>query len=166
MEKDADERYRAAKKTSILRYFPRWLTGRFIDHPQTVRSKDDIMQSKSLPTSHREKFSEEESDRLLSRFRNSFVNLARPILSFAQPVPAEEFKILHANGLTSEAFTVWDRLEAPKDAAQLSMKELFAFIQHRFGYDTAENEADKVSLRIQSVSLGDDTAVCRFPAWS
>jgi ubiquitin-activating enzyme E1 len=52
-----------------------------------------------------------EKDRLLSRFRNSFVNLARPILSFAQPVPADVFRVPRGEDGRWEMFTAWDRLE-------------------------------------------------------
>jgi hypothetical protein len=48
---------------------------------------------------------------MLKRFRNSFVNLARPILSFAEPVPAEGFSILHGDKEMREKFTIWDHIE-------------------------------------------------------
>jgi len=99
-----------SKKPSILRFFPRWLVGRSGNHQPKQSNNVDIVAEKDLK-SHEGINSELERDRLLSRFRNAFVNLARPILSFAQPVPAMEFKVVHANGLISEPFTVWDRLE-------------------------------------------------------
>ncbi len=40
-------------------------------------------------------------DRILKRFRNGFVNLARPMLAFAEPVEAE----------TDNLFTQWDSIE-------------------------------------------------------
>ena len=46
-----------------------------------------------------------EADRLLSKFRNSFVNLARPLLAFAQPVEAESFTV------NSRTFNMWNVLQ-------------------------------------------------------
>ena len=46
-----------------------------------------------------------EADRLLTKFRNSFVNLARPLLAFAQPVEAESFTV------NSRTFNMWNVLQ-------------------------------------------------------
>jgi len=43
-------------------------------------------------------------DRILKRFRNSFINLARPILAFTQPMEAEE------SHLQDVVFNLWDDL--------------------------------------------------------
>jgi len=48
--------------------------------------------------------------RLLSRFRNAFVNLARPMLAFAEPVEAESSPHV-ASGDTTGSFTLWDTVE-------------------------------------------------------
>jgi hypothetical protein len=48
---------------------------------------------------------QKEADRLLQRFRNSFVNLARPMLAFAQPVEVEAYHV------KDERFTMWDTVE-------------------------------------------------------
>jgi len=42
------------------------------------------------------------------------------------------------------------------------MRELFAFIQHRFGFNALENKAGCESLRIQSISLGDNLLYADF----
>lgn len=47
-----------------------------------------------------------ENDRKLQRFRNSFVNVARSLLAFSQPVAAESYG--HAAG---HVFTMWDVIE-------------------------------------------------------
>ena len=46
-----------------------------------------------------------DTPRILKKFRNSFVNLARPLLAFAQPVEAESFI---AN---SRIFNMWNVLQ-------------------------------------------------------
>eukprot|EP01038_Epipyxis_sp_PR26KG_P011489 gene11489-15388_t len=46
-----------------------------------------------------------EKEMILNRFRNSFVNLARPIIAFAQPVEVNSYEI---NG---QSFTMWDFIE-------------------------------------------------------
>jgi len=43
----------------------------------------------------------QQKERILKRFRNGFVNLARPMLAFAEPVEAE----------TDNLFTQWDSIE-------------------------------------------------------
>ena len=50
-----------------------------------------------------------EKGRLLERFRNTFANLARPLLAFAQPVEAESYPAPAG----SELFTMWSVLEVP-----------------------------------------------------
>lgn len=44
-------------------------------------------------------------DRLLKRFRNSFVNLARPMLAFAQPMAASKYD------LNGQDLSLWDTIE-------------------------------------------------------
>ena len=46
-----------------------------------------------------------DKERLLSRFRNSFVNVARPVLAFSQPVESETYTV------GDESFTFWDVIE-------------------------------------------------------
>ena len=46
-----------------------------------------------------------ETNRILKKFRNSFVNLARPLLAFAQPVEAESFVV------NSRIFNMWSVLQ-------------------------------------------------------
>ena len=55
--------------------------------------------------------------RVLSRFRNAFVNVARPMLAFAQPVAAEVYHYRTESADAREessrrsAFTLWDVIE-------------------------------------------------------
>ena len=49
--------------------------------------------------------SESENTRILKKFRNSFVNVARPLLAFAQPVEAETFSV------NNQMFNSWSFLE-------------------------------------------------------
>jgi hypothetical protein len=46
-----------------------------------------------------------ERARIQSRFRNSFVNVARPMLAFAQPVDAEQYTT------ANRTFSAWDAIE-------------------------------------------------------
>jgi hypothetical protein len=48
---------------------------------------------------------EKEKSRILNKFRNSFVNLARPLLAFAQPVEAESFLVNH------NVFNMWSVIQ-------------------------------------------------------
>lgn len=48
---------------------------------------------------------ESENARILKKFRNSFVNVARPLLAFAQPVEAETFSV------NNQMFNSWSFLE-------------------------------------------------------
>ena len=52
-----------------------------------------------------ETFSGSENTRILKKFRNSFVNLARPLLAFAQPVEAESFSV------NNRVFNMWSVIE-------------------------------------------------------
>ena len=45
---------------------------------------------------------ESEKDKFVSRFRNAFVNVARPLLAYSQPVLAESYTT------AGHSFTVWD----------------------------------------------------------
>lgn len=49
--------------------------------------------------------SESENTRIMKKFRNSFVNVARPLLAFAQPVEAETFSV------NNQMFNSWSFLE-------------------------------------------------------
>ena len=73
----------------------------------------------------------------LSTFRNSFVNLALPELSFAEPVAAEEFTV------GSETFTPWDFIFAPSGSATLNIKSISKMLEKRFG------------VHLQSVAIDD-----------
>ena len=48
---------------------------------------------------------ESEKDQFVSRFRNAFVNVARPLLAYSQPVLAESYTT------AGHSFTVWDVIE-------------------------------------------------------
>ena len=48
---------------------------------------------------------ESEKDKFVSRFRNAFVNVARPLLAYSQPVLAESYTT------GGHSFTVWDVIE-------------------------------------------------------
>ena len=54
-----------------------------------------------------------EKTRLLGRFRNSFLNLARPMLAFAQPQEAETWVLSGSTGSSSdsrEQWSLWDTI--------------------------------------------------------
>lgn len=87
---------------------------------------------------------EAERERLLGRFRNTFANLARPLLAFAQPVAAESYP--SPDG--AEAFTMWSVLEAdlPSGQGPPSISALQTSLRARLG---------QPHLELQSVSLGD-----------
>jgi len=123
---------------------------------------------------------EAERDRLLARHRNAFVNVAGPMLAFAQPVPAEVLGGVSAAGAVSssnrQGFTLWDALEvrvpsdsdsesdsdlekqlqavAPvgesKTAATLTVADIETFLQQRVG------------AALQSLSAGDLLLYARF----
>ena len=73
------------------------------------KDREEVAVSDSLYETERD--GDGDGERILKRFRNSFVNLARPILSFAEPVPAERFSILHGDKKKREQFTIWDHIE-------------------------------------------------------
>ncbi len=78
---------------------------------QPEKQPDSHRGNDAAPSAVMDEKKDEDSERMLRRFRNSFVNLARPILSFAQPAPAEEFSILHGDTKTREHLTIWDHLQ-------------------------------------------------------
>lgn len=73
----------------------------------------------------------------LEIFRNAFVNLALPEVSFAEPVPAEVFSA------GSETFTPWDVVSLPLGLDSLTIKALAKTLEKRFG------------VQLQSVAIGD-----------
>jgi hypothetical protein len=49
-----------------------------------------------------------EKERILNRFRNSFINLAQPLVVFSGPVAAETFRIKDAS---TASFNLWDHID-------------------------------------------------------
>lgn len=82
---------------------------------------------------------EKGKERILKRFRNSFVNVARPMLAFAQVVEAEVFRA------GSVPFTIWDSVEAPADYDIDSLDI----------YTLEEYLAEQYKVKLQSISLDD-----------
>ena len=68
----------------------------------------------------------QQQERLLSRFRNSFVNLARPMLAFSQPVPAERF------ALNKQVFSLWDTIEVKLRFSHLCIGYIVVFLEILF----------------------------------
>ena len=93
-----------------------------------------------------------EKGRLLERFRNTFANLARPLLAFAQPVEAESYPAPAG----SELFTMWSVLEVPSLSSSteaVTVQQLEAFLRNRLR---------QPSLELQSISLGDSLVYADF----
>lgn len=90
----------------------------------------------------------EEKNRLLSRYRNSFVNMARPLLAFAQPVEAETFGVSKKNKV---GFNMWDTIEIEgMTTSTLTVSALSDKLLERFG------------VELQSISLGDTLLYASF----
>lgn len=87
---------------------------------------------------------------ILPRFRNAFVNIARPTLAFAQPVEANSYS---SAGNPTSVFTMWDTLEFhskqkyERDLAleTITMEDIQEYLQRRF----------HSNLRITSLSVED-----------
>lgn len=97
------------------------------------------------------------SERILARFSNAFVNVARPMLAFAQPLEPTATKLPSparaAGAAASEAaaaaaaasFTLWDTLLVPQceTADALTVQALDDYLVEQYG------------VVVQSLSLGD-----------
>jgi ubiquitin-activating enzyme E1 len=83
-------------------------------------------------------------------FRNSFVNLALPELSFAEPVPSEVFSL--GKGRYATQFSIWDQIASPSAVDELTISALQKLLWQRFG------------IRLESVSLGDTLLFADFMA--
>jgi hypothetical protein len=59
-----------------------------------------------------------ENTRILKKFRNSFVNLARPLLAFAQPVEAETFSV------NNRVFNMWSVIEVRQRQCRVSCRQI------------------------------------------
>jgi ubiquitin-activating enzyme E1 len=94
---------------------------------------------------------EQEKDRLLARFRNTFANLARPLLAFAQPVCADEYP----SPLAHESFTMWSVLEPPSALCEgrPTIASLELWLRDRLG---------QPGLELQSVSCGESLVYASF----
>ena len=77
----------------------------------------------------------------INRFRNSFVNLALPLVSFAEPVEAEVFPLSPSQRHVT--FTLWNIINAPSDARHLTVVGLIEFL------------SDAYNVNVESVSCGD-----------
>lgn len=75
----------------------------------TISSKTTIKTTPKYLTDDKGSFTatylRDHKDHILKRFRNSFINLATPMMAFTQPVEAEEFLL---NDVT---YNVWDELQ-------------------------------------------------------
>lgn len=102
-----------------------------------------------LPLSESQRQAERE--RLLSRFRNTFANLARPLLAFAQPVEAEGYPSPGGD----QTFTMWSVIEAtlPEGQGAPTIADLERSLRARLGQPL---------LELQSVSLGDSLVFASF----
>lgn len=90
-----------------------------------------------------------EVERLLARFRNTFVNLARPLLAFAQPVQVEGY----SSPAEDEVFTMWSVIEIDNEGIAPSVEILERALRSRLG---------QPELELQSVSLGDSLIFASF----
>eukprot|EP01032_Pedospumella_encystans_P012227 gene12227-14159_t len=75
-------------------------------------------------------------ERILNRFRNGFVNLARPMLAFAEPVEAE----------MDNQFTQWDSIEADGSVRSLDVNRL----------------SEQLGYQIDTISWGDTLLYADF----
>ncbi len=112
------DRVRAPKKKKSF-------FGRIFLKSSLAASTDQTATRSSPPVSAAEKV------RLLARFRNSFVNLATPMLAHSEPAPADTFQVRTMDGET-ESFTSWDRLDVSGDFATLTARDLLSALQTRF----------------------------------
>ena len=72
--------------------------------PAAIALTDAAIPDKAYLNRHR--------DRLLKLFRNSFVNLARPMIAYAQPSECADHPFPAADGSSSDArFNLWDTIE-------------------------------------------------------
>ena len=90
-------------------------------HHATPKQQDQQQQlplqrekySNSMPINWTKSYLLREKTRLLGRFRNSFLNLARPMLAFAQPQEAETWVLSGSTGSSSdsrEQWSLWDTI--------------------------------------------------------
>lgn len=80
----------------------------------------------------------------MQKFRNSFVNVARPLLAFSQPVAAETYQC------GDQAFSMWDTLPAPNSVEELTISALEEDLIERYG------------AKLQSVAYGDTLLYASF----
>ena len=99
-----------------------------------------IAGERTLVTKDEKHFNTKEKSRLIGRFRNSFVNLALPMLASTQPVSAEEFSLPlwindeHEEHLsTSAIFTAWDFIEVPGSLNTFRLKDLKNIMKKKYG---------------------------------
>ena len=113
---------------------------------QLRRRQMQLQGSNKVPADADAADSDSSPQQYLPRFRNSFVNVARPLLAFAQPVEAETFG---ASKRRPRGFTLWDCLELSgasgreASADAVSVADVAAYVQAEWGAE------------LQSISLGD-----------
>eukprot|EP00981_Chlorochromonas_danica_P007979 scaffold1931_cov215-Ochromonas_danica.AAC.35 len=89
-------------------------------------------------------FIHQNKDRLLKKFRNAFVNLARPLVAFTQPMEAPPSTFLHY------AYNLWDQIEVPIDLEDLTLRGLADYLDRQF------------DLQIVSVAMEDQLLFANF----
>lgn len=83
-------------------------------------------------------------DLFMGRFRNAFINVARPMLAFATPVETELFSVPVRGSGQQSSFTIWDTISVPnEDISTLSVSKLRDYLAEQYG------------VTLQSLSMGD-----------
>lgn len=82
----------------------------------------------------------EDKDRILKRFRNSFINIASPLLAFTQPVESESYSVGNMH------FNQWDDIELEGDITSITMQDLLVNLQEKYGVVPSSVSFDDIML--------------------
>ena len=71
-------------------------------------------------------------------FRNSYLNLALPLVALSEPEPPETFRLpASADGARGEAWSEWSRVEVDGGGGELRLSQLVARLEERFGHEVS-----------------------------
>lgn len=128
----------ASDKDKVRSSIGRWILNQLL---RKKKPEPNLSHSHRLSHTHPMQRLQLDEERLLKRFRNSFVNLAVPLLSFAQPVSADTLS-LHTQ--TNQKFNLWHEINLDLSSVDaMTVEELLQMLKAEYEVEVTAMMADE-----------------------